>query len=84
MGTFIYILFIFLGLFEFIWYLTCTNHKKVPLILVLLDALLIFCPILNIFIAFGNIFFLVTLVGDCEIELKDNWFNRTFLAYNAE
>lgn len=84
LGTFLFILFLLLGLAEFIWYLTCTEHKKVPLILALLDVLTMFCPILNIIMFFINIVILYALVDDWVIELKNNWFNRTFLAYNAK
>ena len=84
LGTFLFILFLLLGFAEFVWYLTCTEHKEVPLILVLLDVLTMFCPILNIIMFFINIVILYALVDDWIIELKDNWFNRTFLAYNAK
>ena len=84
LGTFLFILFLLLGLAELVWYLTCTEHKKVPLILVLLDVLTMFCPILNIIMFFVNVGILYGLVDDWIIKLKDNWFNRTFLAYNAK
>ena len=82
MGTFVYIFFLLLGICEFIWYITCTKHKEVPLILVLLDVLTFLCPILNIVTSISNIFVLYVLIDDETIELKNNWFNRTFLAYN--
>lgn len=82
MGIFVYIFFLFLGICEFIWYITCTKHKEVPLILVLLDVLTFFCPILNIITSICNIYILYVLTDDKTIELKNNWFNRTFLAYN--
>ena len=84
LGTFLFILFLILGICEFIWYLTCTKHKDVPLILVLVDVLTLFCPILNIVMFFVNLWILYALVDEFTIDLKDNWFNRTFLAYNAE
>lgn len=84
LGIFLSILFLFLGLAEFVWYLTCTEHKKVPLILVLLDVLTMFCPILNIIMFFINVVILYGLVDNWTIKLKDNWFNRVFLAYNAK
>lgn len=84
LGTFLFFLFIILGIGEFVWYFTCTEHKDVPLILVLVDLLTIFCPILNIIMFFINIVILYSLVDDYYIELKDNWFNRVFLAHNAK
>ena len=83
-GAIVFLLFLILGIGQFIWYLKCTEHKDVPLILVLLDALTMFCPILNVFMFILNIVILYYLLDDNIIELKDNWFNRTFLAYHAE
>lgn len=83
-GALLFILFMILGTCEFLWYFTCTNHEDVPLILVLLDVLTVFCPILNIIMFFINIVILYYLVDDYVITLKNNWFNRVFLAYHAK
>lgn len=80
----IYFFTLILGIFEAVWYFTCTKHKDVPLILVLLDIAMVPCPILGTLLAIVNIFILVGLINERTIELKNNWFNRTFLAYNAE
>lgn len=80
----IYFFTLILGICEAIWYFTCTEHKEVPLILVLLDIVMVPCPILGTLLAIVNIFILAGLINERTIELKNNWFNRTFLAYNAE
>ena len=80
----IYFFTLILGICEAIWYFTCTEHKDVPLILVLLDIAIVLCPILGTLLAIVNIFILGGLINERTIELKNNWFNRIFLAYNAE
>jgi len=80
----IYFLTLILGISEAIWYFTCTEHKDVPLLLVLLDIVIVPCPILGTLLVIVNIFILVGLINDRTIGLKNNWFNRTFLAYNAK
>lgn len=83
-GTIVFFIFLILGICEFLWYFTCTEHKEVPLILVLLDLLTVFCPMLNIIMFFANLVIFYGLIDDWIIELKDNWFNRVFLAHNAK
>lgn len=68
----------------FIWYITCTRHKRVPLIISILILILSFIPMVGIFLFLLS--FLMVVLGKDElgIELKDNWINRTFFAYHAE
>ena len=80
----VYFFTLILGICESIWYFTCTEHKEVPLILVLWDIAMIPCPILGTLFVIVNIFILGELNNDRTIKLKNNWFNRTFLAYNAK
>ena len=82
MGTFLFILFLILGLCEILWYLTCTEHKNIPLLFVLLDIFTVFCPILNACMFIVNLIVLYQLVDTYSIKLKYNWFNRVFLAHH--
>ena len=84
MGVILFFLFFILVLAEVVWYATCTKHKDIPLILVIIDALTGFFPVLNIFMFFINLLLLYFLIEDKSVKLKDNWFNRKFLAYHAE
>lgn len=81
---FLYILWMLLTIIVCLWYFTCTKHKKVPLILVLLFFTVGFIPIINVFSTLFGFWALLHLVDEKIVELKDNWFNRTFLAYNAK
>lgn len=81
---FLHILWMLLTIIVCLWYFTCTKHKKVPLIIVLLWFIIGFIPIINLFSTLFGFWALFNLVDEGTIELKDNWFNRTFLAYNAE
>ena len=83
LGSFIILLGYFIAYVILLWYATCTHHNKVPRILSFLYFLLCMIPV-------ANYFFCGVWTGvyyeefKQDIELKDNWFNRTFLAYNAE
>jgi hypothetical protein len=68
---------------EILWYFTCTEHEEVPLILVLLGILFVSIPGLHVLMVFLNPVILLGLYNDNYIELKDNWFNRKFLAYRG-
>ena len=81
---FLYILWVLATIAIFIWYFTCTKHKKVPLLSVLFLFIAGFIPFLNIISTIFSLMKLVDLIDDSDVELKDNWFNRTFLAYNAK
>ena len=81
---FLHILWMLLTIIVCFWYFTCTKHKKVPLIIVLLWFVIGFIPIINLFSTLFGFWALFNLADEGTIELKDNWFNRTFLAHNAE
>ena len=66
---------------EFVWYLTCTIHKDVPFILILLDFLFACIPGVNLLMALINPVLFIIMYKEADIELKNNWFNRKFLAY---
>ena len=66
---------------EFIWYFTCTIHTDVPLILILLDFFFGCIPGVNIFMVIVNPVLFIIMYKEADIELKNNWFNRKFLAY---
>ena len=82
MGTFLLILGWILSFIIFVWYFTCTKHKDVPLALVLIDFIISLIPVMNWIFLLVNIGLLCYFVDEEIIELKNNWFNRTFLAYN--
>ena len=84
MSTFILIITYFLAFFEIIWYFTCTKHKEVPLVFPLIDTVICCIPGFNIIMVVANVLILWLLVEEEDIELKDNWFNRKFLAYRGE
>ena len=67
---------------EILWYFTCTKHKDVPLIYALIATLLGCIPGINIIISLLILFLMAWLADNGIIELKNNWFNRVFLAYN--
>lgn len=83
LGGFIILLGYFIAYVILLWYATCTHHNRIPKILSVLYFFLCMIP-------FANYFICGVWVGtyyeefEQDIELKDNWFNRTFLAYNAE
>ena len=82
MGAFIIILAYILVIGEFIWYFTCTEHKDVPLILVIIALILGLLPGFNCFAAFIIIPIVIACLWDNgSVILKNNWFNRKFLAY---
>lgn len=83
MGTILLILFYILDVLLFLWYFTCTEHTKIPLILVIFDFILTMIPVVNIILFIINIVVASFLVDDYLLKLKDNWFNRTFLAYRG-
>ena len=66
---------------EIIWYFTCTKHEDIPLVLVLFNIVLSCIPGLNCVMVIINAVILGILSSEGDIELKDNWFNRKFLAY---
>lgn len=70
--------------FETVWYITCTEHRDIPLIIVLLIILLSLIPGLNCIMALVNFIILAFIVHEDVLKLKNNWFNRTFLAYHDE
>ena len=83
LGSFIILLGYFIAYAMLLWYVTCTHHNKVPKILSVLYFFLCMIPVVNYFVCIAWTW------GYSEeykyyIELKNNWFNRTFLAYNAE
>ena len=83
LGSFIIILGYFIVYAVLLWYITCTYHNKVPKILSVLYFFLCMIPVANYLVCV--IWILVYHEEyDYYIELKNNWFNRTFLAYNAE
>ena len=83
LGSFIILLGYFIVYAILLWYATCTKHNKVPAILSVLYFFLCMIPVANYFICGTWIYVYCVLFG-CDIDLKNNWFNRTFLAYNAE
>ena len=80
----LHILWMLLTIIVCLWYFTRSKHKKVPLIILLLWFIIGFIPIINLFSTLFGFWALFNLVDEGTIELKDNWFNRTFLAYNAK
>ena len=66
---------------EFIWYFTCTEHKEIPLILVILAFIVSLIPGMNVVMCILNIGAIFGLTSEYYITLKNNWFNRKFLAY---
>ena len=82
MSAFIMIIFYVFVIFQFIWYFTCTEHKSIPLLIVILDILFSIIPGMNILAFFINLLFLLYLIDQDLITLKDNWFNRNFLSYH--
>lgn len=81
MSALILTIFYFFNIALIIWYFTCTKHKEVPLILVLLDFILSMIPGFNIITFFINLLVIYGFADRGFIELKDNWFNRVFLAH---
>lgn len=81
MGSFIIILAYFIVIAEILWYFTCTKHEKIPLILMMLLFILSLIPGFNVVMALLNIGVYVMFVDGYHIILKNNWFNRKFLAY---
>jgi len=81
MGAFIIILAYILVIGEFIWYLTCTEHKDVPLILVIITLIFSLLPGFNCFAIFIIPMVIACLCDTGSVILKNNWFNRKFLAY---
>ena len=82
-GAFILIFGYILAYTLLLWYVTCTEHKKVPAILSVLYFLLCLIPGANYFIC-GIWMWVYFEEFKYNITLKNNWFNRKFLAYNAE
>ena len=82
MGAFIYLIFYILLVIELIWWFTCTKHEDAPLALELVVAVLSFIPVVHIIFCIVFPIFCYKCVKDYDIELKNNWFNRTFLAYH--
>ena len=82
-STFIILLGYFVAYSVLLWYVTCTTHKKVPAILSVIYFFLCMIPAANYFIC-GIYVLVLKEEFHNEIKLKNNWFNRTFLAYNAE
>ena len=72
----------------FVWYLTCTEHKRIPLIIPLLILGATWIPILGLCIALFSAILLPLFWDDLnyefDVELKNNWINRTFFAYHAK
>lgn len=81
MGTFVMIAAYILIFIEIIWYFTCTKHEDIPLALVLLDIFLSCIPGFNCVMVIINVVVLGILSSEGDIELKDNWINRKFLAH---
>jgi predicted PurR-regulated permease PerM len=83
LGSFIILLGYFIAYAVLLWYATCTKHKRIPKILSVLYFFLCMIPVAIYFVC--SIWVWVYWEEyDYDIELKNNWFNRTFLAYNAE
>lgn len=83
LGSFIILLGYFITYAILLWYATCTHHNKVPKILSVLYFFLCMIPIANYLIC-GVWVWVYSEEYKYDIKLKNNWFNRTFLAYNAE
>ena len=81
MSAFIIILAYILVIGEFIGYFTCTEHKDVPLILVIITLIIGLIPGFNCITIFVIPMAIACLCDSGSIILKDNWFNRKFLAY---
>lgn len=81
MSAFIIILAYILVIGEFIWYFTCTEHKDVPLILVIITLIIGLLPGFNCFATFIIPMIIACLCDNGSVILKNNWFNRKFLAY---
>lgn len=84
MGT-VFILLAYLIFFlEIIWFFTCTDHSKIPLIVPLLVIIFGLIPGFNCIIALIIPLTAAILIEEEDITLKNNWFNRTFLAYHEQ
>ena len=68
----------------FIWYITCTRHRNVPLIIPIFLLILGFVPLLGLFVLIMSCFIFILSKDSLGVELKNNWINRTFFAYHAE
>lgn len=81
MSAFIIILFYFIVLGEIIWWFTSVRHTEIPLLLEIVIAIIMLCPGLHIIgsIVFAAACWMACIEGD--IQLKNNWFNRKFLAH---
>lgn len=85
MGTIVLIISYILIVCEFVWYFTCTKHEDIPLIAVLFWFIINCIPGLNVFTGFiANPVIIGFFTIEEGIELKDNWFNRKFLAHHDE
>lgn len=80
MRIFIYIIAYIILIAEIIWWITCTKRKDIPLILELILLIFSLIPGLHVIsvIAIPGIAYI--LYDNNNIELKDNWFNKTFLS----
>ena len=67
---------------EVIWYFTCTEHEEVPLLFVLIGIIFSLIPGLNIIMCIGLLIALAYMIDEDIINLKNNWFNKKFLAYH--
>lgn len=83
LGSFIILLGYFIAYSILLWYATCTYHKEIPRILSVLYFFLCMIPAIN-YVICGIWVWVYWEEYDYKIKLKDNWFNRTFLAYNAK
>lgn len=81
LGPILIIIAYILVICEFIWYFTCTEHKDIPLIIILLLLLLSLIPGVNLVMCVINITIFIGMVLGDYIKLKNNWFNRVFLAH---
>jgi hypothetical protein len=80
-GFFIILAYV-LAFCETLWYFTCTKHDNIPLIIPIIIIILCCIPGFNCVMILINIIALGIMISEKVIQLKDNWFNRKFLAYH--
>ena len=82
MTAIVYIVFYIIVLCEILWWFTCTEDRHVPLLVQIVVAICLLVPGLHIISAPSFAILCWFAYAEKDIELKDNWFNRTFLGYN--
>ena len=80
----VHIIFYIIVVLELIWWYTCVDRKEIPLLIEILGTIFALIPGVEIACS-------VAIPCGCflaykteQLKLKNNWFNRTFLAYRGE